>query len=148
MSKTGILIQELRFLDFKDDEIEKIIQIGEQEVIDTIIANFSLNGDSQKVDEYLNKFETNKDNIEQLNIYLHEIMVEQYGEDNIENEKENLLNEYLENIVKLMKQSREIRKKFTIEDPETLDAIKNAKNNPKVKEMISKINEDKDKKLY
>ncbi len=142
MNNTENLIQELRNLNFNQEQIDQIMQIGEEEIVDIVLEDFAFNAPEEKVQEYAQKLSEFKGNPEKFAITFNEIMAIHYGPENIENKKQELLTEYLQNIVNLTKETKAVQEKYSQGDPETIKAVEEAKNSPIVQNMAKKIDDD------
>jgi hypothetical protein len=142
MSNLLNLIQELKNLGFTKENSEEVLKIAEQEIINSVIEDFALNADEKVVEEYLQKFSSAQNNVEQLTNLLHEIMAIQYGQENIKAKKEELLTKYLKDVVLLTKQTKETYQKYTQGDPEAIKIVEEAKNNPAIKSFVEQLQDN------
>lgn len=146
MNKIEPLLKELKSLGFSQEQTAEVIGVAEKEIADIAIEEFSLNADEQVVDEYTKKFQEAKGDAQKLSTLLHEVMAIQYGKDNVAQKKEDLLCEYLQNVIDLTKETREVYDKYSQGDPDTVKAVDEAKNSPVVKKFSQELEqEEKDK---
>jgi DNA-binding transcriptional MerR regulator len=141
MENSQNLIQELRDLGFNEDQIKEVLHIGEQEIVDLVLEDFAFNAPEATVQEYVDKVTKAKGNTEQFAHLINEIMGIQYGAENVVSKKEAMLSDYLTNIINLTKQTKEVYQKYSQGDPQTVQAVENAKTSPTVQNLAKKIDE-------
>ncbi len=140
------LIQKLKDSGFNEEQIKEVMQIAEQEIVDIIFEDFALNAPEEKVHEYSQKITAAKDDPEKFSALFEEIMSIQYGSENVQQEKEKLLREFLQNVIDLTLQTKEVKQKYEQGDEETVNAVEEAKTDPSVKKITKEIDdEDQDK---
>ena len=142
MSNLLNLITELKNLGFTKDKVEEIVKLGEKDIADLIIEDFALNADEKVVADYTKKFEQAQSDPQKLNVLLHEIMAIQYGQENILKKKEELLSQYLQNIIELAKQTRNVYQKYSQGDPNAIKIVEEAKKSPILQDFIKEIQEE------
>ncbi len=142
MSNLINLIQELKNLGFTKEQVEQTIKIAEDEIIDTIIEDFTLNADEQIVQHYVQKFANAKNNPQVLTHTLNEIIAIQYGKENVINKKEELLIKYLQETVTLTQQIKDTYIKYTQGDPEAIKFVEEAKQNPAIASFVQELEQN------
>ena len=142
MNKIENLIREMRSLGFNQEHINEIMKLGEEEIVDIVLEDFSFNAPEQTVEEYTNKVSQTKDKPQEFAQTFNEIMAVHYGNENVEKKKEELIIEYLENIIKLTKETKLVKAKYEQGDPETVKAVEEAENSPIIQDMAKKMDEE------
>ncbi len=141
-------IVELKNLGFSQEQTQEILETGEKEVLGKIMEEFTIKSEEEVVQSYVERVQNAKDDAKKLNEIFGEIMTKLYGADNVESKKEELLIEYVQNIIDITKETKNVLEKHSQNDPQTVKTIEEAQKNPKVQELTKKIKEDKDKGLY
>ncbi len=136
------LIEELKTLGFNQEQITEVMQLGEEEIVDIVLEDFAFNAPEEKVKEYSETVSQLKGNPEKFAQTFNEIMAIHYGAENVEKKKEELLTEYLQNIINLTKQTKEVKEKYEQGDPETVKAVQEAQNSPLIQDMAKKMDEE------
>ncbi len=142
MNKTQALIEELRNFGFNQEHITEIMKLGEEEIVDIVLEDFAFNAPEQTVQEYSSKISQTKGNPQEFAKNFNEIMTIHYGAENVEKKKEELLIEYLENIIKLTKETKQVKEKYEQGDPETVKAVQEVQNSPIIQDMAKKMDEE------
>ncbi len=135
------MLQELKNLGFEQEQIDEVMKIGEQEMVDIVFEDFSFNAPEEKVQEYSKKIFQAKDNPQEFGKLFEEIMAIHYGSENVQKKKEDLLVEYIQNVIDLTKETKDVKQKYDQGDPETVKNVEEAKNSPIVQDMAKKIDE-------
>lgn len=141
MSKITNSVQELKNLGFSEEQIEEILKIAEQDMLDTILEDFAFNAKEEVVQEYTKKFEESKSDSQKLTLLMKEIMEYQYGKDNIEKKKAEFFDRYLEDVLNLAKETKDLYNKYSQGDQETLQAVEETKKSPVTQHYAKKIEE-------
>lgn len=141
-------IVELKNLGFSQEQTQEILLTGEKEVLEKVMEEFTTKSEEDVVQSYVNKVENAKNDDKKLNEIFGEIMTKLYGAQNVENKKEELLMEYVQSIIDITKETKNVLEKHSQNDPQTVKTMEEAQKNPKVQELAKKIQEDKDKGLY
>ncbi len=137
-------IKELKDLGFTKEQVAEVLEIAEKEIMDVILEDFALNADEEKLEEYKQKFDNaqKEKDAEKFSKILHEIIGIQYGEENIEKKKEELLVVYLQKIANLTKETTEVYKKYSQGDPEAKKIIEETENSPIVQHVIKEMEKE------
>ncbi len=143
MEKLKAKLAELKELGFTKEQVLELMEIGEKEILDKILDEFGEKAEDDMLEKYTQKIEQNKDNREELTKILNEIIINLYGQENIEEKKEQFLIEYIQSIIDLTKETKDVYEKYAAGDPETVKAIEEAKNDPNVHEIAKLMEEDK-----
>lgn len=142
MDEITNLIEELKNLGFNKEQVEELMKVAEQEIIDLVIDDFSLNAEPKVLDEYLEKFTNAKNSPSELTNLLNEIIAIQYGQENIQKRKEQLLKGYLRDIISTIKQTKELFEKYKQGDAEAVKFVEEAKKNPAIMEFVKELEEN------
>jgi hypothetical protein len=142
MSNLGNLVQQMKELGFDKVKIDEVIVLAEKEIVDVIIEDFALNADEKIVQEYMEKFEKAQQDIPKLQELLHKIMAHQYGQENIVKKKEELLSEYLQKIIDLTKQTKELHQKYSQGDPEAIKTVEEVKKSPILQNIVEEMEQE------
>ena len=142
MSNLLNLITELKNLGFTKEKVEEIVKLGEKDMADSIIEDFALNADEQVVNEYAKKFGQAQSDPQKLNTLLHEIIAIQYGQENILKKKEELLSQYLQSVIELAKQTKNVYQKYSQGDPNAAKIIEEAKKSPILQDFVKETQEE------
>jgi hypothetical protein len=138
------IFKELKELGATEEEIKEILLLAEEEVMEYVLEDFAMNAEEKLVDEYTERFVDAKENPEQLKILIQEAMNITYGAENVESKKNELITEYLQNFLDLTKKTKEVGEKYSQGDPETIQAVEEAKKSPVVQQLTKEVEEDQD----
>ncbi len=131
-------ITQLKELGFTKEQAIDILEICEKEVFDKVLEDLKKTEDENIVNDFLKKIEENKNNKENLEMILEEILMYVYKGEDVKQTKETLLIKQVEEFINITKETQEIFKKYKQGDPETIKKIDEIKNDPEFKKLVEK----------
>ncbi|GEM_PF-5216917 len=144
MEKLKKKIEELKELGFTKEQATELMEIGEKEVLEKVLEEFSAKVDEQTYQDYLQRVKSAKGNNQELTKLFTEIMTHVYGEENVESKREELFVDYVQSIIDLTKETKHVYRKYSEGDPDTVKAVEDAQKEPEVKEMAEEIQKDEE----
>ena len=136
-------IEELKNLGFSKEQTEEILQMGEEEVLERVLDDFTVNAQEDVVDSYIQKVEQAKNNSKKLATLFDEIMSILYGENNANVKKEEFLVEYIKGVIDLTHETKNLCEKYNQGDSEAVKKVEEAQKDPNTQDIIKKAQEIK-----
>jgi len=144
MEKLKAKLGELKDLGFSKEQTTEILILGEEEILDKVLEEFSSKAEPDLVNKYINNVKAAKNDPKKLSSLFNEIMTHLYGAENVETKREELLIEYVQSVIDLTKETRDVYKKYSDGDPETVEAVEKAKQDPEIQDMAKNIQKEEE----
>jgi flagellar hook-basal body complex protein FliE len=144
MEKLKAKLQELKDLGFSKEQTTEILILGEEEILDKVLEDFASRAEPDLVNKYISDVKSASNEPQKLSALFTEIMSHLYGSENVEEKREELLIEYVQRVIDLTKETRNVYKKYSEGDPETVEAVEKAKQDPEIQDMAKKIQEEEE----
>ena len=133
MDKLREKLKKLKDLGFTKEQTLELLEAGTKEILENVTKEIQT---QEKAVDYSQK------NMEQLDNMLDQILSDLYGETEAENKKNELLGKYLQEIIDLTIETRNLYKRYAQGDEEAIKNIQEAQDDPEIKNIAKQITEE------